>query len=83
MTVTRSISEETSYKKYQFGNTDTSDVDDFGMELIKSGTGDATLALTDGVMRLDVKNSGAAVGDVKLMRQEFKPVAGHRIRRDL
>lgn len=46
------------------------------MELIKSGTGDATLALTDGVMRLDVKNSGAAVGDVKLMRQEFKPVAG-------
>lgn len=76
LTVTRSISEETSYKKYQFGNTDTSDVDDFGMELIKSGTGDATLALTDGVMRLDVKNSGAAVGDVKLMRQEFKPVAG-------
>lgn len=73
LTVTRSISQETTYEKYEFGNTDYSTVDDFGFELTTAGAGAATKELTDGVMRIDVTNSGAAMSDVHLERKGFVP----------
>ena len=73
LTVTRSISEETTYRKYEFGNSDYSGVDDFGFVLTTAGTGAATKELTDGVMRIDVTNSGAAMSDIHLERAGFVP----------
>lgn len=85
LTVTRSISEETTYRKYEFGNSDYSGVDDFGFVLTTAGTGAATKELTDGVMRIEVTNSGAAMSDIHFERAGFVPLpsAGTIVEYDL
>lgn len=75
LTVTRAVTAETLYKSYELGDTDYTNVDDFGLELKTSGEGQATLAMAEGNLRLNVTNSGASAGDIKIVKETLATVA--------